>query len=133
VVLIRHADVDADGPDPVLNTAGSARAQQLRHVVGDAGIDLILVTSLRRSGQTAAPLAAALGIAPVTTDATDDAMSAIRSRPSASAVLVVGHTNTVPQIIEGLGGPAGVTIGAEEFDRLFVLSARRLVHLRYGA
>src|SRR4051794_34014182 len=47
-----------------------------------AAATLAAPKSLRRSGQTAAPLAAALGIAPVTTDATDDAMSAIRSRRS---------------------------------------------------
>ena len=132
-ILIRHADVDADGTDPELNAAGRARAQELLHVLGDARVVAILVTSLRRSQQTAAPLAAALGVDPTVADEVDDAVAAIRSRQRGRAVLVVGHTNTVPQIIVGLGGPAGVTIGGDEFDRLFVLSERRLTPLRYGA
>jgi phosphohistidine phosphatase SixA len=131
-ILIRHADVDADGTDPELNAAGRARAQELLHVLGDAGIVAVLVTSLRRSQQTAAPLAAAVGVDPTVADEIDDATAAIRARQR-GAVLVVGHTNTVPEIIAGLGGPAGVTIGADEFDRLFVLCARRLTRLRYGA
>jgi broad specificity phosphatase PhoE len=103
------------------------------HVLGDAGVVAILVTSLRRSRQTAAPLAAALAVEPAMTDHVDDAVAAIRARQRGDTVLVVGHTNTVPEIIAGLGGPAGVTIAHDEFDRLFVLSERRLTSLRYGA
>jgi broad specificity phosphatase PhoE len=133
-ILIRHADVDADGTDnPELNAAGRVRAQELAHVLGDAGIVEVLVTSLRRSQQTAAPLAAALGVEPTVADEVDDVIAAIRARQRGDTVLVVGHTNTVPEVIDGLGGPAGVTIGADEFDRLFVLGARHLTRLRYGA
>jgi broad specificity phosphatase PhoE len=132
-VLIRHANVDAHGTDPELNAAGQARAQELVHVLGDAGVMAILVTSLRRSQQTAAPLAAALGIDPTVADQVDDAVAAIRARRRGETVLVVGHTNTVPEIIQGLGGPADVAIAADEFDRLFVLSQHRLTRLRYGA
>jgi broad specificity phosphatase PhoE len=132
-ILIRHADVDAHGTDPELNAAGQARARELVHVLGDAAIMAILVTSLRRSQQTAAPVAAALGVEPTVADEVDDVIAAIRSRKRGGNVLVVGHTNTVPEIIAGLDGPAGVTIGADEFDRLFVLCERRLTRLRYGA
>jgi broad specificity phosphatase PhoE len=132
-ILIRHADVDPDGDDPDLNAAGQARAQELVHVLGDAGVVAILVTSLRRSRQTAAPLAAALGVDPAVTDQVDDAVAAIRARQRGDTVLVVGHTNTVPEVIAGLGGSADVTIAHDEFDRLFVLSERRLTSLRYGA
>jgi broad specificity phosphatase PhoE len=132
-ILIRHADVDPDGDDPDLNAAGQARAQELVHVLGDTGVVAILVTSLRRSRQTAAPLAAALGVDPAVTDQVDDAVAAIRARQRGDTVLVVGHTNTVPEVIAGLGGSAGVTIAHDEFDRLFVLSQRRLTSLRYGA
>jgi broad specificity phosphatase PhoE len=132
-ILIRHADVDGHGSDPELNAAGQARAQELVHVLGDAGVVAILITSLRRSQQTAAPVAAALGVDPTVADEVDDVIAAIRSRKRGDTVLVVGHTNTVPEIIAGLGGPAGVTIGADEFDRLFVLCERRVTRLRYGA
>jgi broad specificity phosphatase PhoE len=132
-ILIRHADVDADGTDPELNAAGNARARELVHMLGDAGIVAILVTSLRRSRQTAAPLAAALSIDPIQADEVAEVVAAIRGQQQDAAVLVVGHTNTVPEIIAALGGPTGVTIAADEFDRMFVLSHGHLTRLRYGA
>jgi phosphohistidine phosphatase SixA len=131
VMLIRHADVDGVG-DPALNAAGSARAQELRHVLRDAGLEAIYVTRWQRTQQTAAPLATDLGITPTQVDAAADVVTAIQARPASSAALVIGHTTTVPDIIAGLGGPAGVTIDATEFDRLFVLLRGRLSQLRYG-
>ncbi|TWF76644.1 histidine phosphatase superfamily protein (branch 1) [Pseudonocardia hierapolitana] len=132
VILIRHADVAGGGADPALSAAGSARALELRHVFHDAGLDSIYITRWQRTQQTAAPLAADLGVTPVQIDSAVDVITAIRARPPSSAALVVGHTNTVPDIIAGLGGPTGVTIGATEFDRLFVLLRGRLIQLHYG-
>ena len=131
-VLVRHADVTGAG-DPPLNAAGQARAQELRHVLGDAGVSAILVSPLQRTQLTAAPLAADLGLVPAVHADVAGAVAAIRARPASSVALVVGHTNTLPDIVAGLGGPALPAIGASDFDNLFVLSHRRLLHLRYGA
>ena len=38
-------------------------------------------------------------------------------------VLVVGHSNSVPDVIKGLGATAPVTIGDDEFDNLFIVSS----------
>lgn len=137
VILIRHAEVDySANSDPILGppltSAGSARPQALRHVLGDTGIDAIYVTEKQRTKLTAAPLAADLGINPIQIDIASDVVAAIRNHPSSSTVLVVGHTDTIPQIIATLGGPSGVVIDGGEFDRLFVLSGR-LTRMRYGA
>ena len=133
VLLVRHADVAGGADDPALTDAGATRAQELGHVLGDAGVDAIFVTSWRRSRQTAAPIALELSVDPTELDDPDDVTAALRTRPPSSVALVVGHTNTVPEIIAGLGGPADVTIDHDEFDRLFVLSGTRLTRLRYGA
>ena len=37
-------------------------------------------------------------------------------------VLVVGHSNSVPDVIKGLGATAPVTIGDDEFDNLFIVT-----------
>lgn len=133
VILVRHADVEhAAGSDPALSPAGSTRAEELRHVLGDSGLDTIYVTRWQRSKLTAAPLATHLGITPVQLDNPSDVVAAIRARPSTSTVLVVGHTDSIPQIIASLGGPSGLAIQSSEFDRMFVLSGR-LTRLRYGA
>jgi hypothetical protein len=55
-------------------------------------------------------------------------------------VLVIGHSDTVPNIIKAAGGPALPSIDGEEFDNLFVLTLCRcgwrrvtLLNLQYGA
>lgn len=134
VVLIRHADVTpGGGTDPPLNAAGTARAQELSHVLGDTGITAIFVTSLQRTQATAQPLAGDLGLQPTVQDDPASVVDAIRSLASSTTVLVVGHTNTVPDLIEQLGGPTITPITASEFDRLFLLANRRICDLRYGS
>lgn len=45
VVALRHADVDASAGDPDLNIAGQQRAEVLRRLPTDAGVDAIYVTT----------------------------------------------------------------------------------------
>jgi phosphohistidine phosphatase SixA len=134
VVLIRHADVNiGSGTDPGLNAAGVIRAEELRHVLRNAGVQAIFVSSFLRTQQTAAPLAGDLGVTPTAVADAAAAVAAIRALPSSAAALVVGHTNTLPAIATGLGAGSFPAIGATEFDRLFVLDRGRLTALRYGA
>src|SRR5207248_1377181 len=88
----------------------------------------------RRTRRTLEPLGAEIGAAFELVEVpTEDpggierhietVVSAIRALPADAVAAVVGHTNTIPQIIEGLGGGLdGTAIGETEFDRLFVLS-----------
>jgi broad specificity phosphatase PhoE len=132
VVAVRHADVDP-GSDPPLNAAGQVRADELRHVLGDAGITAIFVTSWQRTRLTGEPLAADLGLVPVVEDDVAATIAAVRALPRTDAVLLVGHTNTIPDLVSGLGGPVIAPIAATEFDRMVVIARGRLTSLRYGA
>jgi phosphohistidine phosphatase SixA len=134
VILIWHAERTQDGTDdPELNVVGCARAEELLHVLADAGVTSIVVSRFRRSQQTAEPIATKLPLQPSTKTENVEVIAAIRALPTASVALVVGDSNTVPQIIAGLGGPSLDTLDDAEFDNLFVLSNGRLTHLRYGA
>ncbi len=139
VFLARHADRQ-DGVD-ALTAAGAARARALAHVLEKSGISAIYTSEATRTQQTVAPTANLLGIVPVAMAAADVAglVRAIRRDHSGQSVLVVGHSDTVPQIIAEFGGP-NVVIGANEYDNLYVLTlcrcrwARvRLTNLQYGA
>jgi hypothetical protein len=47
---------------------------------------------------------------------------------------VVGHSNTLPQIIAALGVAARVTVTESDYDNLFLVLLDRppeLIHLRY--
>jgi phosphohistidine phosphatase SixA len=140
VILIRHADathspMDDPQTGPPLNELGVARAAELPHVLRTAGIAEIFVSQFRRSQDTAKPLQDQLHVAVRQIDAEneDELDAAIRALPASSVGLVIGHSNTVPAVIERLGVPADVSVGEKEFDNLFVLSGGRLTRLRYGA
>lgn len=129
VILVRHAErADAGAPagaamtgtpDPELSEAGKARAQALARMLKDAGITAIYTTEFRRTIDTALPLSDALGLVSTTVSSRDQAGLVEKIKAHAGgAVLVVGHSNTVPAIIKALGGP-DLTIGDNEYDSLF--------------
>ena len=75
ILLIRHGQSEPYVPgtpfplvdghaDPALTPAGHEQARRLADRLASARIDAIYVTTLRRTAQTAAPLAARLGMAP---------------------------------------------------------------------
>jgi broad specificity phosphatase PhoE len=144
VILARHAEKGGEGADPDLSEAGAARAQALAQTLAHAGVTHVLTTPYRRTIQTAAPTATAGGIASVAvpTDAgvdhVADVASRVRRLPADAVVLVVGHSNTVPEIARALGDPAPEALNECDFDRLVVLTldgaeAPQVVRARYGA
>ncbi|MDG4563454.1 MAG: phosphoglycerate mutase family protein [Candidatus Competibacter sp.] len=117
ILLVRHADWQ--GSTDTLSPAGTARAQDLARVLAKSGVSAIYTSEAIRTQETAAPTASQLGITPLAVPAADvtGLVSTIRSSNSGQTVLVVGHSNTVPQIIAEFGGLTG-TISETEFDNL---------------
>lgn len=142
VIIVRHAEKTAEpAGDPLLSPAGVARAEALLESVRGAGVTHVLTTSLRRTVLTAAPTASALGISAATVNPRSpthvaDVVAAIRER-AGGVVLVVGHSNTVPAIVNALGGRAP-EICDDEYDNLYVVTlpagggATRVIRSRYG-
>lgn len=136
VIVVRHAEVAAPTTDPPLSEAGIERAQTLASMLAASGVKTIYVTEFARTRQTAQPLAAQLKLKPARIDAAKTAalIDAVRSG-GAGPVLIVAHSNTIPDIIAALGGPR-IAIAATEYDGMFVLSlsaeGTSLVRLRYG-
>jgi phosphohistidine phosphatase SixA len=140
VFVVRHAErADAGmsggtmmASDPELSAAGRSRAEALAAMLKDAGITGIFVTEYKRTQQTAAPIAKATGLEPIVVGARD--VSALVSQLKAwkGNALVIGHSNTVGEVMAGLGAGAAVKIADEEYDNLFVVFGGTLVRLRYG-
>ncbi len=133
VIVVRHAErADAGAaagntmtasPDPELSEAGKSRARTLAAMLADAGVTTIYTTEFRRTRDTAAPLADALKISSEVISSRDlDGLVAKLKSHKGGAVLVVGHSNTVPAIVKALGGPA-VTIADTEYNNLFFVAA----------
>jgi broad specificity phosphatase PhoE len=140
IILVRHAERDTMliGPDHPLRAVGVLRAQALVHTLGASGISTIYVTPWLRNRQTALPLATALGESLTVVDEIAETVHRLRTRHFGRTVLVVGHSNTVPEIITALTGRPFPTPGRVAYDGMWVVSLARdgrasLVTLRYGA
>ena len=142
IFVVRHAeraDTSTGAPptmatDPDLSEAGRARAASLAAMLKDAGVSAIFVTEFKRTQQTAAPLAKALGITPTVVPAKDTAGLAARLKKATGNVLVVGHSNTVPEVINAVGVAKPVSVADTEFDNLFIvhtLPVARAIQLHY--
>jgi len=125
VILVRHAE-RAGGNDPSvgINEAGRCRATVLAGMLSDAKVRSIYTSEIARTQQTAEPLAQKLSIKPEVVPAKDiDALVAkLRARTEGGTVLVVGHSNTIPAIVERLSGETEPAIGEGEYDRMFVVT-----------
>lgn len=129
VFVVRHAErADAGATaspmmatDPDLSEIGKARAESLAIALKDAGITAIFTTEYKRTQQTAAPLAKALGIQATTVPARDMPALIEKIKAASANVLVVGHSNTVADVMSRLGVTDAVKVGDNDYDNLFVL------------
>jgi len=129
VVLVRHAEKElVTIADPPLAAAGERRAERLAQMFGDVKgsgrLDAIYVTDTKRTQQTAAPLAARLGLKSTVLPAADVeavAKKVLRDHRGGRA-LVVGHSNTIPAIVRKLSGMSVADIPDDEYDNLYVVT-----------
>ena len=138
IFLVRHAERAAISgrvpSDTGLSTAGQDRARHLAETLKDAKITAIYTSEYKRTQETAAPLAYSLGIRPEVVSADDLRSLVAKIKAARGNVLVIGHSNTLPQIIGALGISARLTIAETDFDDLFLVVLDRppqLIHLHY--
>lgn len=131
VVFVRHAE-KAAGDDPELDPRGRKRAAMLAEMFAAAGVRALYATEFRRTRQTLAPLASKCGVAATEYAARDSrafakGLAAARREPDADVVVVAGHSNTVPQMVEALGGKltdlqADGSFADDEYDRVVLVN-----------
>lgn len=140
IFLVRHAEPTSDPGDSPLAPEGKARAQDLARLLGDAGVTAIYTSPALRAIQTAEPLAKKLGLT-IDKNSTDDSaafVSLLKRRHPEGVILVVGHSNTVPELLRALGyNPTPPIEFLDGYDNLFIVTpggAARptVVRLRYG-
>jgi broad specificity phosphatase PhoE len=118
IYVVRHFQ-KADGADPSLTGEGSANAQRLAAMLKDKDIAAIFATPTRRAMETAAPLAKLLGIHVRPYDPSGFGQLAALAAAAGGPVLIVGHSNTVPSIVEYLGGARPAPLGDQDYGTLF--------------
>jgi broad specificity phosphatase PhoE len=125
VYLVRHAEKGGSptDPDPPLSPEGIERSKALARLLGNADIKAIYVSDTRRTQQTARPLGEARCLKPVVVPMGDpgETFGKIRARHPDDAVLVIGHTNTLGELIKKWEPTAAATVADTEFDKIFVV------------
>ncbi len=134
VFVIRHAEKQTSNPedrDPPLAPAGEARALELAQIFGrapeDRSLDAIYVTELRRTQDTVRPLTNRLGVPMIVVPAEDPETVAKRalSEYRGGRVLIVGHSDTVPAIVDALSGIDVGPMSETEYGILYVVAVPR--------
>ena len=128
IFLVRHAErADTAGgaapmmaTDPNLSDAGRQRAESLAAILKDAGITSIYTTEFKQASLNVTHQFSA---------------GLVQKLKSATAnVLVVGHSNTVPEIVKALGITTPLKIEDAEYDNLLIVPSvpqPQLIRLRY--
>ena len=140
IIVVRHAEAEPSQPggDPALTADGRARALELARVLADTPLRSVYTTHYQRNRRTVEPLPRHAGEKPTVIDDVPGLLRALRSEPAGATALVVGHSNTVGELVRGLTGqplPAGEPI---VFDRMWNVTRARdgsasLLRLHYGA
>jgi broad specificity phosphatase PhoE len=146
VFVVRHAEkAGGGGEDPPLTEAGLRRAQTLVQVVEYANIRAIYTSQFIRNHETAKPLSDKTGV-PVTEvpvnlyqpgDYGQVLAKEILAKHAGEGVVVVGHQNTVPGVIQGLTGQTVPGLRDAEYGSLFIIvipadGTPRLIRAQYG-
>lgn len=118
--LVRHFEKRLDQADPHLTEQGIVRAQSLASLLADKDLKRIYSTDYKRTQQTALPTAERTNISITSYSPLELEQFAKQIRTAQQTALVVGHSNTTPQLLAMLGGESK-SIAENEYGELFVL------------
>lgn len=125
IFVVRHAEkASSTDPDTALSMQGEDRASALARLLRNAGVTHLFATELKRTQQTLEPLADQKALTPTVVPAKDTAalITALKAVPKDAVVVVAGHSNTVPDILKGLGISTPVTIRDDQYNRIFFIT-----------
>ena len=135
---VRHAEKVDASKDPELSQAGKERAVKLAEFLRSAKIEYIHSSPYKRTRSTASPIASKQAIKVQAYDPRDLPGLVSKIRRIGGRHLIVGHSNTTPDLVKLLGGDPGKPIDEkEEYDRIYVVTIgsdgkATSILLRYG-
>lgn len=143
LILVRHAEKTAGGPDPSLSPEGQARAAALAHVLADVHVDALYASQFQRTRLTLQPLSDRIRVAIETARISGevDAWAAtfaglLLQEHRGETVVVAGHSNTVPVLARALGAANVPDLQESDYDDLFWIIRSEghveFVHQHYG-
>lgn len=139
-IIVRHAEKENLTPESNLSSEGSIRAQELKHVLKNVEIDAIYSTPYNRTKETVKPIAEErkLEINEYSAQQSHrELIKEILAKNNGKVVLLVGHSNTVPMILQALDQNFKIQISDQSYDNLFIVNQSEdqpstILHLKYG-
>jgi broad specificity phosphatase PhoE len=135
VFIVRHAEkASTGGKDPDLSVDGQKRADALAHMLKDSQITSVFVTEFKRTQETAGPTARAAHVSPTLIPANDIDGLVEKLRALNGNALVVGHGNTIPDLLKAVGIATPVSISEDDYTEIFAVllgDAPQLLRLHY--
>ena len=136
IFIVRHAEKATNrGNDPDLSLAGQKRSEALARILKDSQITTVLVTEFKRTQETAAPTAKEAQLSSIVVPANDVGSLAAKVRGLGGNALVVGHGNTIPELMKALGIATPIAIPENDYSEIFVVSLHdppQLLRLHYS-
>jgi broad specificity phosphatase PhoE len=138
IYIVRHAEKETGidmatmkpTTDPPLSLAGQERALKLKEILGSKNVRHIFSTNTLRTISTARPLKELYLGLPITiysskSDSIDAFITGIKAI-SKGDVLIVGHSNTVDDLVNRIYGKSVVMgdLKDNEYDNLFILKRK---------
>jgi phosphohistidine phosphatase SixA len=132
IYVMRHLHKDT-GEDPPLSQEGASLARLLAGHFASFGIEAVFATPTRRAIQTGEPLARLLGLPVTVYDPGDIAALACAIEAAPGNILVVGHSNTVPDLVAAFGGAKPEPLSEDDYGTIYQVTigspAVRLFHV----
>lgn len=129
--VVRHAEradggMNTMGNDPPLSEAGLQRAEKLKEVLKNKNIGAIYSTNTIRTKSTVQPAADYFKLPVTIYGPQPDSVFIASVKALKKNVLIVGHSNTVDDIVNMLCGEKKVSsdLKEAEYNRLFVVKIK---------
>jgi 2,3-bisphosphoglycerate-dependent phosphoglycerate mutase len=139
--IVRHAEKAANSEDPGLSQAGIDRGVALEKLMADKKLDTVFTSNFKRTILTGLSVALPQGLPQVALkqapqNELNTFIARLKNIHSTKNLLVVGHTNSVPPIVQALSGQQIPNIAETDYNNLYIVTIKgkqiSLVHTNYG-
>ncbi len=122
VFVMRHAEAAGTQQDPPLTAAGRERAVRLGRMLRSVRAQRVLHTTTSRARETATEISRIAGVGVGSYDVSDPQPVVRRMIEAGGVWVMVGHSNTVPDLVRRLGGDAGTdAIPDSVYDHIYMV------------
>jgi phosphohistidine phosphatase SixA len=133
VYIMRHLQKADSSKDPALSQEGRVNAISVAELLGERELKAVFATDTLRAEQTGEPLAARLGVPVTNYDPRDLPGLVAAVRAVRGDLLIVGHSNTVPDLVAAFGGGKPAPLTEQDYGTIYRVtpgsSEVRLLHV----